>query len=385
MIKLGIDRIPKIIDKYKGKNIGILTNATGINSQLDATVDIFIREGLNVIALFGPEHGIWGIAADGLRVENDIHPRYNIPIYSLYGKTEKPTEEMLRDIDIIFYDIQDTGLRFYTYIYTLANMMEECGKHNIDVIILDRPNPLSGKVRGPIIKDREFYSFVGGYNLALRYGLTPGELAIYYNDEFSMGVKLEIIPMEGWTHDMYYDDTGLFWNVPSPNIPTFEHNILYEGMCLFEGTNISLGRGTIHPFKYIGAPWINGYDLLREIRAKKHRGVAFRERDFIPYTSRYSGVPCHGIELFVEDKRSIKPLNIALDLISIIKDMYPDNFKWDTAYHEAKGRFHFDLLTGSDVFRKWIDQEKPIDIIWESWREDEKVFRDKIKNYWIYE
>ncbi len=385
MIKLGIDRISQVADRYRGLNAGLLTNATGIDSNLDMTVDTLIKNGINLRKLFGPEHGIWGVVSDGVRIGHDVHPVYGIPIYSLFGDTERPTEEMLSDLDVVFYDIQDMGLRFYTYIYSLAYMMEECGKRGIKMVVFDRPNPLSGKVEGPIIKDKRFVSFVGGYNLSLRYGLTVGELALYYNERFDMGVGLDIVKMEGWDHSMYYDDTGLFWNTPSPAIPTFEHGLLYAGMCLFEGTNISHGRGTSHPFKYIGAPWIDERTLLKEMRSHNHKGVLMRERKFIPYAYRYKGEVCNGVELFVEDKHEIDPLMVALDLIITIRGMYPDKFRWDTTYHEAKGRHHFDLLMGTDKIREMIEKGMKAKEIKESWEDDQKEFEKIAKEYRIYE
>ncbi len=384
MIKLGIDRISQVADRYRGLNAGLLTNATGIDSSLDMTVDTLIKNGINLRKLFGPEHGIWGVVSDGVRIGHDVHPVYGIPIYSLFGDTERPTEEMLSDLDVVFYDIQDMGLRFYTYIYSLAYMMEECGKRGIKMVVFDRPNPLSGKVEGPIIKDKRFVSFVGGYNLSLRYGLTVGELALYYNERFDMGVGLDIVKMEGWDHSMYYDDTGLFWNTPSPAIPTFEHGLLYAGMCLFEGTNISHGRGTSHPFKYIGAPWIDERTLLKEMRSHNHKGVLMRERKFIPYAHSYKGEVCNGVELFVEDKHEIDPLMVALDLIITIRGMYPDKFRWDTAYHEAKGRHHFDLLMGTDKIRGMIEKGMKAKEIKESWEDDQKEFKKIAKEYRIY-
>ena len=385
MTILGIDNISNHIKKLKGKRIGLLTNATGINSKMELSPDVLIKNGINLVALFGPEHGIWGAAPDGIPVKDTIDPRFNIPVYSLYGKTKRPTSDMLSGIDVIIYDIQDVGLRFYTYIYSLAYMMEECGKRGIKVIIFDRPNPLSGKISGPIVKDKKFSSFVGGYDLTLRYGLTIGEIGRYYNDNFKMGVELEVIPMEGWNHNMYYDETGLLWNTPSPAIPCFENALLYSGMCLFEGTNISLGRGTSHPFKYIGAPWIDARNLIKKIKESNYRGLSVRERDFMPYSSRYKNKICHGIELFVTDKRNIEPIEIAIDLISTIRSMHKEMFKWDTAYHEAKGRHHFDLLMGSDIYRKEIEKGKRGAEISQIWEKDIKNFKEKVGRYYIYE
>lgn len=365
------------------KRVALLTNATSISSSLKMDLDLLIENGFNVVKLFGPEHGIRGIVADGVKVENDIEPHYKIPIFSLYGKTQRPTSEMLKEIDVMVYDIQDVGLRFYTYIYTLAYMMEECGKNGIRMIVLDRPNPLSGKVEGPVIK-KEFESFVGGYRLALRYGLTVGELAIYYNKRFNMNVDLEIVTMDGWKRWMYYDDTGLLWNTPSPNIPSFEHTLLYAGMCLLESVNVSVGRGTVHPFRYVGAPWINSKKLKNEMWVISHPGVEFRERDFIPLTSKYANEICHGLEFFVVDKKNMKPIELALGLISALKRVHPEKFEWDVSYHGANGRYHFDFLIGDDKYRRAIDNGKSVQEISKMWEEESKKFFELSKKYWLY-
>jgi uncharacterized protein YbbC (DUF1343 family) len=383
-VKLGIDEFLKNASKFKGKNIALLTNASGINVDLKNDLDLLNEYGLNVVKIFGPEHGIWGAVADGESVSNAVEPRYHIPIFSLYGETQRPTEEMLKDVEVVIYDIQDVGLRFYTYIYTLAYMMEECGKRGIKVVVLDRPNPLSGKVEGPLIEN-ELESFVGGYGLALRYGLTIGELSVYFNERYHMNVELEVIKMEGWKRWMYFDDTNLLWPTPSPNLPSLEHTLLYVGMCLLEGVNLSVGRGTVHPFKYIGAPWINSEELKKEMEKVPHPGVTFRERDFIPLTSKYKNELCHGLEFFVLDKKEIKSLRLALELISLLKKLYPDRFEWDISYHNAQGRYHFDFLMGSAKYRKWIEEGKDVKDMFATWEEDSRAFMELSKKFYLYE
>ncbi|MGC8636714.1 MAG: exo-beta-N-acetylmuramidase NamZ family protein, partial [Athalassotoga sp.] len=375
-IKIGIDNLFEN-QKLKDARTALLTNSTGISGDMRMDLDVIIENGIKVVKLFGPEHGIWGAAADGVKVENEIESRYKIPIYSLYGNNLKPTDEMLDGIDAMIYDIQDVGLRFYTYIYTLAYTMEACGKHGIKFIVLDRPNPLSGKIEGPVIK-KDLESFVGGYGLPLRYGLTAGEVAKYYNDVFKMNVDLEIVKMNGWNRDMYYDQTSLFWNTPSPNLPALEHTILYEGFCLLEGINVSVGRGTVHPFKYIGAPWIDDrlYDEMKKI---SHPGVEFRKRVFVPLISKYKGKRCNGLEFFVTDKNKIRPLELTFDFIRLLKEMYRNDFEW-----EFDGRYHFDLLIGDERYRKGIDEGRNGAELSNLWIDEDKAFKDIASKYFIY-
>ncbi|BBJ28794.1 exo-beta-N-acetylmuramidase NamZ family protein [Athalassotoga saccharophila] len=374
-VNIGIDNLE--FAKIKDSHVALLTNSTGISGDMRMDLDVMIENGIKVVKIFGPEHGIWGAAADGIKVENEVDPRYKIPIYSLYGSNLRPTDEMLDGIDLMIYDMQDVGLRFYTYIYTLAYTMEACGRHGIKFIVLDRPNPLSGKIEGPLIK-KDLESFVGGYGLPLRYGLTVGELARYYNDVFKMDVDLEIVKMSGWNRDMYYDQTGLFWNTPSPNLPSLEHTILYEGFCLLEGVNVSVGRGTVHPFKYIGAPWIDDriYDEMKKI---PHPGVEFRKRVFVPLTSKYKDKRCNGLEFFVTDKNKIKPLEMTFDFIRLLKNLYKEDFEW-----EFDGRYHFDLLIGDERYRKGIDEGRSGTELSSLWVDEVKKFKDIASKYFIY-
>lgn len=383
-VKLGLDVfLEKFADRYKNLRIGLITNATGINSELKRNVDLFMEKGLKLIKLFGPEHGIFTAAADGAKVQDSIEPRYGIIVHSLYGERLRPTEEMLSGLDVLVYDIQDVGLRFYTYIYTMAYCMEECGKNKIKFVVLDRPNPLSKKVDGPTI-EKDFESFVGGYELALRYGLTIGELAHYLNEEFDMNAELEIIKMESYDPSSYFDETGLLWNTPSPNLPSLEHTILYAGFCLLEGVNVSVGRGTTHPFKFIGAPWIDSEKLYKELKKFNHEGVAFRERFFVPFAFKLSNQVCQGLEFFVTDKRKIKPLHLSIDLIACLKRLHPESFRWDSYVHDETERYYFDLLIGSDFYRKAIDEgatSKDFDRIW---NEESFKFSQRIERYRLY-
>jgi uncharacterized protein YbbC (DUF1343 family) len=381
-VKLGIDNLLEG-DSYKGVKIGLLTNSTGIDSNLRINVDVLLESGFNLTKLFGPEHGITGAAPDGVGVDNNVDPRFGLPVFSLFGEIMRPTPEMLDGIDVFFYDIQDVGLRFYTYIYSLAYCMEECAKNGIKFVVLDRPNPLSNRVKGPTIVP-SLESFVGGYGLALRYGMTVGELARYYNKTFDMGVDLEVIPMKDYNRDMYFDDTGHQWNTPSPNIPSFEHALLYEGFCLFEGTSLSMGRGTVHPFKYIGAPWIDSKFLYEEVSRMNPPGVAFRERVFIPAAFRLANHSCAGLEFHVTDKREIRALELALDIIASVRKNYPDHFEWDLQYHNAGGRYHFDLLMGKEIYRKSIEEGATSKDLESLWKDEERDFAELIREFILY-
>ncbi|MFN4191189.1 MAG: exo-beta-N-acetylmuramidase NamZ domain-containing protein, partial [Pseudothermotoga sp.] len=229
-MRLGLDVfLHDYSSKFSDARIGLITNSTGVNCELRRNIDLFLEHGLKLVKLFGPEHGIYGAAPDGVKVSDAVDPRYKIPVYSLYGDKTRPTKEMLEDLDVVVFDIQDVGLRFYTYIYTMAYCMEESAKYGIKFIVLDRPNPINCEiVDGPVIK-KDFDSFVGGYGLALRYGMTIGELARYLNDYQKVNADLMVIPMDGYARSYFYDETGLFWNTPSPNLPSLEHTLLYIG------------------------------------------------------------------------------------------------------------------------------------------------------------
>ncbi|WP_292590439.1 MULTISPECIES: exo-beta-N-acetylmuramidase NamZ family protein [unclassified Mesotoga] len=389
-VKLGIDCL-LAGNQLKSKRIGLLTNSSGVNGDLRINVDLLLSNRFNIVKLFGPEHGISGAAADGVSVDNAVDPKYGIPIYSLFGDVIRPTEEMLSGIDSFVYDIQDVGLRFYTYLYSLVYSMEECAKRGIEVVVLDRPNPLSCKVVGPTIKKR-LDSIVGGYGLALRYGMTVGEVAKYFNKVFDIGADLIVIPMENYDKDMYYDETGHLWSTPSPNIPSLEHAILYSGFCLFEGTNLSMGRGTVHPFKYIGAPWIDSSLLYKELKKHDHPGIAFRERSFIPGAFKLHDQSCNGLEFYVADRNTIKPLELALDIIATLIRLWPEKFDWDVHYHGTSiplnkmwdGRYHFDLIMGEERYREELLKGATSAELSRLWEGEQREFESLIEEFRIY-
>ncbi len=379
-VKLGLEVFLESGEKFHAKRVAVLTNTSGIDRNLRWNVDSFVENGLNLVKLFSPEHGVWGSIAEGQEVSNDIILRYKLPVISLFGKAKKPTAEQLKNVDVLVYDIQDVGLRFYTYIYTLAYIMQACAENGVKVVVLDRPNPLSGQIEGPLI-DEKFSSFVGGYGLALRYGMTVGELARYFNEEWKMNVNLEIVKMQNWKRSYYYDELDLPWPTPSPNLPSMEHTILYAGTCLFEGVNVSVGRGTVHPFKYVGAPWIDSYELKNSLEKIEHPGVSIREVHFVPSASKYKNELCHGLEFFLAEREKFQSIEFVVEVIKAIKTLNVKRFRWE----KFGNRYHFDLLIGSDKYRKAIEERREIHKLIKIRKKEGLLFEKKIQKYLIYD
>lgn len=362
----------------KGKRVGLITNYSGVSSDLKVNIELMLKSGIRIKKIFTPEHGFFG-ASDGLEIRDSIHPKYGIRMISLYGDKKAPTEEDLEDIEVLVYDIQDVGLRFYTFIYTLAYSLESTSKYRVPFIVLDRPNPLSGEVIiGPRIRN-DLNSFVGGYGLPIRYGLTIGELANYFKKFKNLDLDLKVVKMKNWSRDKYYPDTGLFWNVPSPNIPTFSTAICYAGMCFIEATNISEGRGTTKPFEYIGAPWIDEDIVYEELKKEEFSDIAFRKRYFIPEFSKYKGEVCRGLEFF--------PLNyeadfirVAICFISIVAKRFPEHFSF-RRYNEV---LSINLLIGDKETEKDILEGVSWKMIYERWSEEEEDFKEFIDDLRLY-
>lgn len=381
-VELGLDIFLK--DKYKeyiGKRIGLITNMTGVNKRLIPTIDLFFEHpDINITALYSPEHGIRGDAKEGEKVESSVDPHTKLPVYSLYGETRKPTEEMLAEIDVLVFDLQDIGSRYYTYIYTMANVMEACADFNKELIVLDRPNPISGiKVEGNLVEE-DYQSFVGMFPIPNRHGMTVGELALLFKHEFGYDCDLTVIEMEGWRRDFYFDETNLHWISPSPNTTDLDMMILYPGTCLIEGTNLSEGRGTIRPFEYIGAPFINGYFLAKEFNDLNVPGVLARPTSFIPTYQKFSGEVCSGVQLHVTDRNQLNAFQAGVLLLQVIAKMYPEDFEF---VQHSSGRFFFDLLAGTSTLRKSILDGKASKFLQDSKEDTKRFLRQRIQ-YLLY-
>ena len=384
-LKLGVDVVLSSEKKLlKGKRVGLITNPTGVDQDLNSIVDRFYNDkDINLTALYGPEHGVRGDAQAGSYVDFYIDEETGLPVYSLYGKTRKPTPEMLENVDVLVFDIQDVGTRFYTYIYTMALAMEAAKEKGIPFIVLDRPNPIGGlKVEGPILEAPEYASFIGQYEIPLRHGMTFGELAKLFNKEFEIGADLTVVKMKNWKRYMNYEDTGLEWVLPSPNMPTLDTAYAYPGTGLIEGTNLSEGRGTTKPFELLGAPFINGAELARELNKLKLKGVEFRAASFTPTFSKHSGVLSHGVEVHITDYDDFVPLETGLHIVKTVHDLYPDDFEFRA--EDSKGISFFDSLIGNGWVRDDIEAGKSVKQIKQKWDRDLKGFLKVRSKYLLY-
>ena len=337
-VKLGLDvLLDEKIQLIKNKNIGLVTNNSGRDFKGISNYERLMRtKDVTLKVIFSPEHGLFGEAAAGEKVNYDGQIKTLPKVISLYGKNRKPTDTQLEGLDIIIYDIQDVGARFYTYISTLGLVMESAAKSNIKVLVLDRPNPLTGnKIEGPTL-DLKYQTFVGYYPIPTRYGLTVGELALMINNEkwIEYQPELEVVKMRGWTKDLWYDETKLPWTKPSPNIPDLNTAIIYPGVCLLEATNVSEGRGTQKPFKKFGAPWINKQEISQELNNLNLPGVVFKPITFIPTpikgmsnNPKYKNQVCHGAEIILTDRDKFLSVATGMNIIKIINEKYPSKLK----------------------------------------------------------
>ncbi len=353
----------------RGRCTGLITNPTGVTAGLRATVDTLAAlPGVQLRALFGPEHGVRGDVQDGLAVASGVDEATGLPVHSLYGPDRKPSAAMLDGLDLLIYDIQDVGCRYYTYPYTLSHVMEAAGERGIDVLVLDRPNPLNGRaVEGPVLEP-QLSSFVGRFPIPVRHGLTAGELAQFMNAEFGLGCRLKVIPMRGWRRRYWFDNTGLPWVPPSPNIPTLDTALVYPGTCLIEGTNVSEGRGTTKPFECVGAPWVDARSLAAELNARDLPGVRFRPVSFMPTFSKHAGALCHGVQVHVTDRAALRAFETGLHLVDALIKLYPDDLEFLPTSWEGKAA-HFDLLSGVAGLRERLLARVPVPEIVQAWQQ----------------
>lgn len=378
--------LTKYFDMIKGKKIALVTNHTGLLSDGRHIADaLHENKDVKLIALFGPEHGVRGDTTGA--VENAVDKKTGVTAYSLYGKTYKPTPEMLKGVEVLLYDIQDVGARFYTYISTLGHVLEAGAENNIPVIVLDRPNPITGIHVDGFVTDDTLHSFVAFGKIPVQHGLTVGELAELYNGEGMLEggrkAKLTVIKMEGWKRNMWYDQTGLKWVKTSPNLPVLETAEVYTGTCFFEGVNVTEGRGTDRPFQYIGAPWADGIKIQKLLKSKNIKGADFKAVEFTPKflpnnarPPKYNGQICKGIYLSVKDRNSFMPVEAGVYLLWAFKQTNPDSMKWRIRT--------IDRLAGTPRLREMIDQgNTPEDII-KSWQKELADFKKVRSKYLLY-
>ncbi len=380
-VKTGLDNINSYRHLFDGKRVGIITNHTAYNNRGQHIMDVFRgMKDVKVTAFFSPEHGIRGIEEAGVHIKSMTDPNYQAPVYSLYGKTRKPTLEMLQDVDVLIFDIQDIGARFYTYIYTMSLAMEAAAEYGKRFVVLDRPNPINGlRVEGNILEP-EFASFVGLYPLPVRHGMTAGELARMFNERgwLKDGIKtdLVVVPMKNWRRSMWYDRTGLKFIKPSPNMVSLETAAVYPGLCLLEGTNVSEGRGTPLPFIQFGAPWIDSKSLAVELNKLNLSGIRFEPVYFTPVSSKHKDQQCKGVRIFITDRDMFEPYWCGILIVNKIYQMYPNEFQWKTS--------HFDRLCGTSAIREAITNGSSLEELRESWQAELKSFLQIRSKYLMY-
>jgi uncharacterized protein YbbC (DUF1343 family) len=376
MIKTGLDiLVHEQAYLLASQRIGLVSIPAAVLPDLTSSLDALCRAGINVTALFGPEHGFRGAALDGAQVGDDMDPRTALPVYSLYGAINEPTAEMLANVDVLIFDMQDVGVRFYTYLSTLFYVLCGAGKAGKPVFVLDRPNPITGSIveGGPIAPG--FESFVGIINIPMRHGMTLGELARYMNAEYTLSADLHVIGMDGWQRDMWFDETGLPWLPTSPAMPHLSTAMLYPGMCLLEGTNLSLGRGTALPFEVCGAPWLDGYALAEALNGLQLPGVRFRATLFTPSASNHAGTECYGVQVHVTARESFRPVEMALHLIAVARGLSGDAWMWNP---------HFERLAGGSDVRSALESGTSVAEMIATWEESISTFLHQRKKYLMY-
>jgi uncharacterized protein YbbC (DUF1343 family) len=384
----GLDLVEKLWPRdLKGARVGLVAHPASVDRGLVHAVDLFRRsKKLRLSALFGPQHGIHGQTQDNMvEWEGFRDPSTGLPVYSLYGQVRKPTREMLKDIDVLAIDLQDVGSRYYTFIWTLDLCMQACREEGKSVVVLDRPNPLGGRLtEGPVLQPA-YRSFVGLRPLPVRHGMTIAEIGHYLEDRFHPGIHYRVIPMQGWRRRQWFDETGIPWVLPSPNMPTPDTALVYPGQVLLEGTVLSEGRGTTRPFELCGAPWVDPTPLCAALRRRRLPGAVFREAWFQPTFQKWSGQVCGGLQIHVTNPRSYRPYRTTLAILSEIRRRWPDRELWRPPPYEYETvRLPFDLLTGDPRIRKGLDAGRPVRSMERSWSRELAGFEDRAAAVLLY-
>lgn len=376
---LGIERIDEFKEVFENKRIGLITNPTGMTGDFESSIAVLLKK-TNLVALFSPEHGVRGSLQAGQKLTTYTDEETGLPVYSLYGATKKPTKEMMDELDMISIDIQDNGSRYYTFIYTMAYCMMACAEYDKEFVVFDRPNPINGyKVEGNIL-DVKYRSFVGYYPMVQRHGMTMGELALLFNKEYGINCKLHIIPMKNWERTMDFEETGLPWVIPTPNLPNISTAYVYNTTCIFEGTNVSEGRGTTTPFELVGAPWLKSEQLAEELNSYNLPGVYFRPQYYTPTFAKYAGELCGGVFVHVTNRETFNTVKTSWVMLHHIRTNYSEHFKINKPYVEGRPSL-FEFEAGSDdIIHNSTSLEEQLRVV----EEDSQRFAEIRKPYLIY-
>ncbi|HQX81339.1 MAG TPA: DUF1343 domain-containing protein [Vicinamibacterales bacterium] len=370
----------------RGRTIGLVCNPASIDARLQHVISRAEGAGVRVGAVFGPQHGFRSdLQENMIESPHGDDPTRGVRVYSLYSETRTPTADMLAGLDALVIDLQDVGTRIYTYIYTMANCLTAAARHGVPVVVCDRPNPIGGtQIEGPMLMPG-FESFVGQYPIPMRHGMTIGELARLFNDHFSIGAKLEVVAMQGWSRAQYFDSTGLPWVLPSPNIPTLDTAIVYPGTVLFEGTNVSEGRGTTKPFELCGAPWVAPEPFCEALNARGLPGVTFRPHAFEPAFHKHAKVLCGGCQIHVTDRATFRAVETGVALIEAFRDAGPDQFAWREPPYEYEYTIPpIDILYGSAGLREGLEAGRTTNDLVHPWADEVAEFMNLRERFLLY-
>lgn len=387
-IKLGLEVLLEAVPSWMGDSrVGFICNQASVNHELQHAADLlFNHPGLNLRALFGPQHGIRGDVQDNMiETPHGVDRRTHLPVYSLYSETREPTKEMLDELDVLIFDMQDVGCRIYTFAYTMANCMRAARTFGKKIVVCDRPNPINGTSVAGNVLEPEQASFVGQFAIPTRHGLTLGELAKLFNNHFKIECDLEVIPMQGWSRGLWFDETDAPWVMPSPNIPTLDSATVFPGAVHFEGTQLSEGRGTTRPFELIGAPYIIAEDYAAQLNGLNLPGVFFRASGFQPTFQKYAGLACGGVQVHITNRIKFEPVITGVAMVWTAYQMYPEHFRWkEPPYEYVYDRNPFDVIAGTTRIRGGIEQGRGLDLIEEEWRPALNEFKQIRQQYLLY-
>lgn len=387
-IKVGVERL---LEQHAGRlgnsRVGLICNQASVDHGYRHVADLFHHApGVNLTALFGPQHGIRGDVQDNMiETEHGVDRETGLPVHSLYSETREPTAAMLADLDVLIFDMQDVGCRIYTFAYTMANCMRAAKAFGKKVIVCDRPNPIGGTRIGGNLLEAEQASFVGQFPIPTRHGMTLGELAQLFNDHFGIGCDLEVIPMEGWQREFWQDETDAPWVLPSPNIPTIDSATVFPGTVHFEGTQISEGRGTTRPFELVGAPYIVPEDYATTLNNFEFPGVYFRSSVFRPTFQKHANVSCGGVQIHVTDREAFEPVIAGVAMVKTAYDMYGEDFRWkEPPYEYVYDRNPFDVIAGTTALRRAFEEGTSVEDIEQGWQAGLAEFKKLREPYLLY-
>ena len=380
-VRSGLEELLARPGRLRGVRVGLIANPTTVTPDLvHASLALKQSRAFRLTALFGPEHGIWADAQDLVEVEDSRDPTTGLPVFSLYGKTRIPTAEMLSGVDALLFDVQDVGARYYTFIYTMLHALQACARYRRRLVVLDRPNPLGGTALEGNVLEPEYLSFVGMHPLPPRHAMTVGELALLFREELGLDADLQVVRMRGWRREMAFEETGLPWVMPSPNMPTVDTAWVYPGGCLVEGTNLSEGRGTTRPFELVGAPWLDPWRLASDLEKECLPGVRFRPVSFTPTFSKHAGALCHGVQVHVFERARLRAFETGLHLIDALIRQNPSAFEFLPGSWEGRAP-HFDLLCGVADLRPMLLARTPVAEIARSWQEPSSAQREAMRMF----